>query len=383
MSQSSITDNSLPSPYKVIKKIGSGGFGNVYLVINTENNHQCVIKQLHLNSNQPDFIKHACRLFEQEADILKKLDHPQIPNLIDYFKQDGEFYLVEEYIKGHSLKQELKLNQPWAEADVINLLYQGLSILRDIHAQGIIHQDVKPDNFIRRQQDQKLVLIDFGAVKEFNLEQSHLIDHTVGLGTLGYMPIEQAWGKPRKNSDIYAMGMIAIQALTGKSIQALTAKNSIDLAENEETEVIWANQTQINPRFKDILTKMICADYKERYQSAQEVITALNHYQQQPDLHQYTSDPVDSPQLSINSQATQPIYSIPEASFTSSKTNDKIKESNSLSNWLKSPLGLTITAALSLGLVATGVVYYLKMGETDDCPPGAFCLCPGPLCPDN
>lgn len=188
----------IPFPYQVIKKLGNGSFGKVYLVINTTNQQQCVIKQLHPSSEQPNFIKQARRLFRQEAEILKKLNHPQIPKLIDYFEDKGEFYLVEEYIEGKTLRHELPSGKCWTEVATIKLLLEGLGILKDIHNLGIIHRDIKPDNFIRRQEDQKLVLIDFGAVKEFNLEQSRLLDPTIAMGTRGYMPTEQARGKPRK-----------------------------------------------------------------------------------------------------------------------------------------------------------------------------------------
>ena len=128
-------------------------------------------------------------------------------------------------LRGETLSLELRGHKPWTETKVLDFLEQGLEILDYIHRQGVIHRDIKPDNFIRRQDDQKIVLIDFGAVKHFNVEQSHIINPTVAIGTHGYMPSEQARGKPRKNSDIYSLGMIAIQALTGK--------NPISLKEDE------------------------------------------------------------------------------------------------------------------------------------------------------
>lgn len=354
MNDSATINHNFPSPYKVIKKLGSGSFGHVYLVTNKETQLQCVIKILHPISQQPNFIKQAKRLFQQEATILKKVNHPQVPKLIDYFEEDGEFYLVEEYIQGYTLRNELKPNQPWSEAETIKLLQEGLSILKDIHHCGIIHRDVKPDNFIRRQQDQKLVLIDFGAVKEFNIEQSRLIDPTVALGTRGYMPTEQARGKPYKNSDIYALGMIAIQALTGK--------NPMDLEEDEEGEIIWRNGININPLLGDILSQMVRYHHKVRYQCADDVLTALNDYLQSQSY-------IASTQLIDNSPSPSEteIIDNDDSKVSPSKKNEIIStretQNNSLGDWLKSPVGSTMTTALTIGLIATGGAYYMNSQE--------------------
>lgn len=359
MNDSATINHNFPSPYKVIKKLGSGSFGHVYLVTNEETQKQCVIKQLHPISQQPSFIKQAKRLFKQEATILKKLDHPQVPKLIDYFEEDGEFYLVEEYIQGYTLRSELKASQPWTEEATIKLLQEGLSILKDIHHCGIIHRDVKPDNFIRRQQDQKLVLIDFGAVKEFNIEQSRLIDPTVALGTRGYMPTEQARGKPYKNSDIYALGMIAIQALTGK--------NPMDLEEDEEGEIIWRDGLNINPGLGDILSQMVRYHHKLRYQCADDVIKALNHYLQ-PQSNIASTQLIDN--LSSSSSKTVKKTEIINntnfpisTSLTNEMTSSSEKENNSFADWLKSPVGSTITTALTIGLIATGGAYFMNNQE--------------------
>ncbi|MGI0481905.1 protein kinase domain-containing protein [Geminocystis sp. CENA526] len=360
MNDSATINHNFPSPYKVVKKLGSGSFGHVYLVTNEQTQQQCVIKILHPASQQPNFIKQAKRLFKQEGEILKKLNNPQIPKLIDYFEEDGEFYLIEEYIQGHTLRNELKPNQPWSEVETIKLLQEGLSILRDIHHCGIIHRDVKPDNFIRRQQDGKLVLIDFGAVKEFNIEQSRLIDPTVALGTRGYMPTEQARGKPYKNSDIYALGMIAIQALTGK--------NPMELEEDEEGEIIWRNGLNINPALGDILSQMVRYHHKLRYQCADDVIKDLNHYQQPQSNIPSTQLIENSPLPSKEIKKTE-IINHTNSSVSTVMKNDRIsheeKQNNSsaFGDWLKSSMGTTVTTALTIGLIATGGAYFMNSKE--------------------
>lgn len=260
-------NNDLPilhSRYQILRKLAEGGFGTVYLAQDNLYQNQCVVKKLHSDSDKVEIMK---RLFQEEATILQKLDHPQIPHLIDNFEENKEYYLVQEYIEGHTLTKELIPKQPWAENQVIELLKEGLSILEYIHSRGVIHRDIKPDNFIRRRQDGKLVLIDFGAVKKFNVEQSQLINKTVTVGTYGYMPIEQALGQPRKNSDIYALGMIGIQALTGIDVMALK--------QDEQGEIIWQEFAQVTSFLASIFTQMVRSHYLHRYQSATEALKAL------------------------------------------------------------------------------------------------------------
>ncbi len=261
----------LHSRYQILNKLGEGGFGVVYLVKDLQTNNQCVVKQLQSEYQQIETIQ---RLFQEEVNILKKLDHPQIPRLIDSFDDGKDYFLVQEYIEGNSLKDELNHDQDfsWSEDDVLDFLEQGLFILQYIHSRGVIHRDIKPDNFIRRKDNKKLVLIDFGAVKKFNVEQSQIINLTVAIGTHGYMPSEQARGKPRKNSDIYSLGIIAIEALTGI--------NPMGFKEDEETgEIIWRESVNVNSHLADILAKMVRSDYVKRYHSADLVLQDIKKYQ--------------------------------------------------------------------------------------------------------
>ncbi|AFZ48470.1 serine/threonine protein kinase [Cyanobacterium stanieri PCC 7202] len=258
----------LNSRYQLLNKLGEGGFGVVYLAKDTQTKKLCVVKQLHSSLENADVVK---RLFYEEIKILEKLEHPQIPSLIDFYDDGDDCFLVEEYIEGETIKFELKDGCLWNEARVINFLEQGLQILDYIHRRGIIHRDIKPDNFIRRRDTEEIVLIDFGAVKNFNVEQSHIINPTVAIGTHGYMPSEQARGKPRKNSDIYSLGIIAIQALTGR--------NPISFKEDEQSgEIIWRPYADVHSYLGDILTQMVRADYAKRYHSADLVLQDLYKY---------------------------------------------------------------------------------------------------------
>ena len=215
----------------------------------------------------------AQRLFAQEADALKKIgEHDQIPRLIDYFEEDGAFYLIREYVTGHPLTEELPPHHFWTETEIVALLREVLTILQFIHGQEVIHLDIKPDNLIRRQQDNHLVLVDFGAVKRFpgvaeNSVES--VNSNGSPGTSGYMSTEQARGKPRPSSDIYALGAIAIQALTG-----IDPKNLPD--DPETGEISWQQRVRIGAGLEAILTKMVRYHFKDRYKTATEAMQALD-----------------------------------------------------------------------------------------------------------
>ncbi|MEM7595289.1 MAG: protein kinase [Cyanobacteria bacterium P01_A01_bin.83] len=256
--------------YRVIRYIAKGGFGKTFLAEDTQlpGKDKCVVKQLYPSVDDPNFIKIARRLFKTEAQTLNTLGiHNQIPRLMAYFEEDEKFYLVQQYIEGHTLSQELNSGQPWSESRVLELLQDCLKILDFIHAQGVIHRDIKPDNLIRRQSDNKLVLVDFGTVKAIIAEQTQLVPATVAVGTRGYMPSEQSRGKPRTTSDIYALGIIAIQALTGI--------HPTQFEESDKGELIWQNKVQCSPQLQSIVSKMTRYYFKDRYQSAKETITAL------------------------------------------------------------------------------------------------------------
>lgn len=269
-----LLETKLSGRYKLIKRLSSGGFGETYIAEDTQRpgNPQCVVKQLRPASNNPQLWKLAKRLFVTEAEILEKLGkHEQIPQLLAHFEEADEFYLVEEFIVGRPLTDELPLIVPLAESKVVAMLRDVLQVLEFVHSHNVIHRDIKPDNIIRRQSDGKLVLIDFGAVKELQTqltEGEQKTDLTVGIGTKGYMPNEQAAGTPKCNSDIYALGMIAIQGLT--------VTHPAHLPSDPRTgEVIWQDKASISPALADILQNMVHYNFRDRYQSATEVLEAL------------------------------------------------------------------------------------------------------------
>jgi serine/threonine-protein kinase len=262
--------------YQIIKKLGAGGFGQTYLAedldIPVTPKPKCVVKRLKPKVIAPDIpqipLEDIVRLFEKEGKTLYELgqNHDQIPKLYAYFEQNRKLYLVQEFIDGHDLSQEITSGKQWSETEVIKFLEEILEVLAFVHQNNVIHRDIKPSNIMRRRCDGKLILIDFGLVKLVNV--SGAVSSTIPIGTHGYAPIEQARGQPRFSSDIYAVGMTAIQALTG-------IDNPDKLPEDNNGEVIWRDRVQVSDWLADILIKMVRYDFRQRYQSAAEALQAL------------------------------------------------------------------------------------------------------------
>jgi serine/threonine protein kinase, bacterial len=263
----------LAGHYRILQVLGAGGFGQTYITedLHLPGNPKCVLKHLKPASSDPALLSMARQLFEKEAIVLQQLGtHDRIPRLFAYFEEGQEFYLVQEYALGHTLTQELKDGAKWSDSAVIELLAEVLDILIFIHSKGVIHRDIKPDNIIRRDSDEHLVLIDFGAIKQVRNQQALNGQQTmtVAIGTPGYMPIEQASGTPRASSDIYALGTIAIQALTGV--------NPYNLEEDERTgEHKWEHLTTANPQLIAVVQRMTRYHFKDRYQTAADALQAI------------------------------------------------------------------------------------------------------------
>jgi len=266
--------------YKVKAPLGEGGVGETFLAVDTQRpgEPQCVVKRLKPErspnqSSGSNHLENVQRLFASEAQTLEKLGkHDQIPQLLAYFysETEKEFYLVQEFIDGHALSVELPPGKPWAEKKVISLLQDVLGILEFVHSERVIHRDVKPTNLIRRYHDRKLVLIDFGAVKIKIAPQLNTHTHgsgTISIGTEGYMPPEQAMGQPSFRSDLYALGMISIQALMGIPTS--------ELKRDEDGEVIWYPQGRASDQLAARLSKLVRFRSSDRYRSATEAIAAL------------------------------------------------------------------------------------------------------------
>lgn len=276
----------LDGRYRIVRVLPSGGFGQTYLAedIKRPGNPQCVVKQLQPLNNDPKILQISRRLFQTEAETLERLGHhDKIPQLFAFFEENQQFYLVQEFINGQTLGKIL-LGHIHQEDEILNLLTEILEILVFVHGQKVIHRDIKPENLIRRQSDNKIVLIDFGAVKQVatqTVNPAGQINATVAIGTPGYMPIEQFHGNPQFNSDIYALGVICIQALTGLLAHELSQLRDPN---NPNTgEIVWSHRVpHISPKLIDILNKMVRFDYRHRYQSATEILNDLTKKSNKP-----------------------------------------------------------------------------------------------------
>jgi serine/threonine protein kinase len=278
----------LQARYQIVQSLGAGVFGQTYIAadIDCPENPKCVVKQLKVNSCQSSYLDYLRLRFLTETETLKHLGcHPQIPKLITCFEENERFYLIQEYIVGHALTAELPTNQQWSElwseSEVVELLKDVLSILEFVHSQGFIHCDIKPENIIRRAFDGKLVLIDFGAIQpiDFSIDTEIPISQ-IPVTSLGYIPPEQFIGQTKPNSDLYALGMIAIQALTGIT--------PLQLNINPHTnEIIWRSEnTPVNDYLAAVLSRMIRSNFLERFQSASDVLRVIQQIFWEPQPQQ-------------------------------------------------------------------------------------------------
>lgn len=263
--------------YRVIKALGRGGFGATFLARDEilPGHPPCVVKQLQPSADSPHVLQMARELFQREAKILGKIgNHPQLPRLLDYFELHQEFFLVQEFINGATLQQEVKRGGAFSEAGVRQFLSEILPMMQYVHSYQIIHRDIKPANLIRREQDKKLVLIDFGAVKDkVNIAKANSSEQTAltayAIGTPGYAPPEQMAMRPVYASDIYAIGVTCVYLLTGKSPK--------DLDYDPTTgELLWREQVHVSEHFAKVLEKMLDISVRHRYQSAEAILRDLD-----------------------------------------------------------------------------------------------------------
>jgi serine/threonine protein kinase len=270
--------------YRALKPIGQGGFGRTFLAVDEDkpSKPRCVIKQFFpqgINNAQK-----AAQLFEEEAVRLDSLGkHPQIPDLLAYFIQDGQQYLVQEFIDGQNLAQALEETGAFSEMQIRDLLNSLLPVVEFIHSHNVIHRDIKPENIIRRL-DGQLVLVDFGAAKYAT--GTALARTGTAIGSAGYAAPEQAGGKAVFSSDLYSLGVTCTHLLT----QA----DPFELYSFSEAAWVWRDylSSPVSSQLGQVLDKMLAMATSQRYQSAAEVLTDLNR-----ELNQATATPV----VSLNS----------------------------------------------------------------------------------
>ena len=294
--------------YLPIKLLATGGFGAAFLAIDrdTPRMRQCVVKQFQPSGNLTEEALEKSRiLFTQEAGVLEEIgnEHQQIPKLFAFFtitvpnlkinKSEQFFYLVQEYISGQTLEEELVEQGNFSELKILKILREILPVLQFIHDKGIIHRDIKPSNIIRHY-DGRLFLLDFGAVKLI----ANTSSSSTGIYSLGFAPPEQMQGNQVfPSTDLYALAVTLITLLTGKEANKL-----FDAYTNQWQ---WRSQISVNPRLAAILDKMLLSAANQRFQSAQEVLESLF-----PAPSAQTALPPTQPP---NLQPPQPIKSVQPA----------------------------------------------------------------------
>ncbi|MHC5597963.1 MAG: protein kinase domain-containing protein [Nostoc sp.] len=354
----------LDGRYVTTKLLGRGGFGAAFLARDRRipGMRECVVKQFQPAGNlTSDQLQQAQLMFEREAEVLAQLgnDHDQIPDLFAFFpvivnslvsgQRDQFFYLVQEYIDGQNLDQELAQQGKFSEQQVLEVLQEILKVLEFVHDRGIIHRDIKPSNIMRRR-DGKLFLLDFGAVKQVTNVASGSAASSTGIYSMGFAPPEQMTGRQVfPSTDLYALGVTLITLLTNQE--------AVQLFDAYSNQWKWREQVSINPRLADILDKMLLPAANVRFQSAQEVLRAINSQGlalTQPNSHSVTLPPQPnshSPVVPPRSP-TQPGFSTLEllggAAFSGF---EGALIAIALFSLVKSPIPTFIVASVILGIL--------------------------------
>ena len=274
--------NLLRSRYRPLRLLGEGGFSTTYAAEDFDRlNAPCVIKQFLPQIQGTSARLKAAELFKDEAFRLYELgeNHLQIPRLLAYFEQGNSLYLIQEFIQGETLLKELQ-QQIYAEKEIRQILTDLLPVLQFIHSRKVIHRDIKPENIIRRQSDNKLVLIDFGGAKQ--VTQTTLSRQATVIYTIGYAPSEQMAGFPCDASDLYALGVTCVRLLTQSLLkQDLYGQIHDPLYDAMNGEWLWKEFLEekgirVSNELEKILDKLLKHLPNQRYQSADEVLKDLN-----------------------------------------------------------------------------------------------------------
>jgi eukaryotic-like serine/threonine-protein kinase len=275
--------NKIHAQYDITKFLGLGRFGETYLAKSKElpGQPQCVLKRYRpqqvvrgASPMENQLFALVKKSFEVQSELLYQLgQHDQIPRILAKIEDDENLYLVQEYIDGQMLSVELVPEKPWSQAQVVGMLQDVLGILEFVHHQNFIHQDINPKNLIRRWRDGKFVLLGCSGVKDIaGIWKQPIDDSPIELvGTPGYISFEQEDNNPQFNTDIYALGVIAIQALTG----------TVEIDKNLDTyQLSWQHLTSANLKLVAIVDRMVRPDYRNRYQLAREVSDDLRNFMQ-------------------------------------------------------------------------------------------------------
>jgi serine/threonine protein kinase len=260
----------LRNRYRVLRPLTAGAMGRTYLAHDTDKfDEPCAIKQLIFESRNEDLTAKVRGMFEKEARQLQILNHPQIPKLLAYFQQDEYFYLVQQFIDGEDLFEEVSSTR-LSETQVHEVLQALLPVLQYIHENKVVHRDLKPSNIMRRRQDKSLVLIDFGIAKPLEAE---ITNQTATVsGSWGFAPPEQILdGKFAPGSDLFSLGVTCFNFLTGVSPGDLWREQGYDWLPKWRTYL----KAPLSPQLDSVMDRLLQKELARRYSSAATVLQDL------------------------------------------------------------------------------------------------------------
>lgn len=322
--------------YKLIQELGKGRWSRTYLAedLAMPNYSLCIAKQFQVEKGNRGVWQDVKNYLSTQAVIWQTLSsHPQITQLLACFEDDYSFYLVQKYVEGQTISQKLIEKLRLGEKQVIALLQDTLLILDAIHQQGIIHRDLKPSNLVIRKKDRRLVLIDFGIVHAITDRLITQINSTkLMTEENNYYPSEQVVGNFTANVDIYALGIMAIQAFTEIEPHLLPFNPSV--------ETIFAQYNlRINPRLVKIIDRMTTLNSSDSYVSTRQVIE---------DLNQITDAPASIPKITSKTPAPTHI----SKANPSTSIAEEVTEVKSTAKFKKSAyiIGAIVGICLLLGL---------------------------------
>lgn len=264
--------------YQAQQILGNHGLGRTFLAKDERKSTQfpCVIKRFLPQEQGTEDPETAAQIFEKQAKRLKQLSqHPKIPNLLSYFLEDGQQYLVQEYVEGEDLKQVVAEKGAFYESQIRDLLQQILPVLEYAHQRNTIHRDIKPENLIRTDAE-RLMLVDFSAAER----DARTSISVMGIGNSigpspGYAAPEQVFRAAQPSSDLYSLGVTCLHLLT--------QTEPLDLFDLSENDWMWRDCVvyPISDRMGQILDRAIIQATKRRYQSATEMLEDLDKLPQQ------------------------------------------------------------------------------------------------------
>ena len=263
----------LADKYRVDSKLGEGGFGATFLVTDiTKNIQNTYVAKAQKLTGDPAEDEALIERFEREAAALQQVGvgHGQVPTLFDYFDHQGNFFLIQEQVKGKTLmnafREMAETGHVFSIPYAFKLTDELLNVVQHLHDQGLIHRDIKPDNIILREGDGKPVLIDFGLIKQ--ADEENPLQTGTRAGTPGFMPIEQQMGKALYQSDLYALGMVFLLLTTG------TSPHQLILNDQVEFDLAWT-QDYLGSALRQWLEMAIAPLPQKRFASAAEMRQAL------------------------------------------------------------------------------------------------------------